>query len=261
MKQTALITGASSGIGAQLAELFARDGYDLVLSARNEQRLLAQKAELESKHGVTVTVMVKDLAARNAPGEVFQATQAQGIDVDVLVSSAGFGDFSRFLDSDLTKQVNMVNLDIVALMQMTHLFGNAMRKRGKGKILNVASIAGFCPGPYMSVYFASKAFVLSFSQAIEEELKGSGVTVTALCPGPTATNFEAAGNMGTSTLFTVFKNATAADVAQAGYRALMKGKPVVTHGFLGHVLNASSRVLPRWLMCKIAKYANGAPTQ
>jgi short-subunit dehydrogenase len=250
MSKTVLITGASGGIGLELAEIFAREGYDMVLVARSEQKLAAAKKRLEEKYQIAVEVMVKDLVIKDAAQEIFTALSDSGKHIDVLVNNAGAGDFGEFADAEWERQYNMIQLNVTALMQMTKLFLNPMLERKEGKILNVASIAAFQPGPLMSVYHATKAAVLYFSEALATELEGSGVTVTTLCPGPTETGFVAAASMENSQLFENFKVSGPESVAAFGYKALMKGKPMVVHGFFNRLAVFSVRLAPRSMVRK-----------
>ena len=254
-KQTALITGASGGLGLALAHRFAKDGYDLILVARSLSKLEAAKADLETAHGVNVTPLAADLGAPDAAKTLMEEIRARTLTVDVLVNNAGFGDFGAFADSDIDKQSAMVDLNVKALMELTHAVLPAMRENKRGKILNVASIAAFQQGPYMSVYYATKAFVLSFSQAIAHELKDSGITVTALCPGPIDTGFVEAADLGRSKLFRSLPVSTPDMVAEYGYKALMKGKTVAIHRFSNKLLIFTGRFAPRKLIshmiCKI----------
>ncbi|NLW78257.1 MAG: SDR family oxidoreductase [Ruminococcaceae bacterium] len=257
MGRTALITGASSGIGYELAKLFAQDGYDLILVARSEKRLNALKTALENQYDVQGTVIVQDLAKENAAQAVYDAVEAAGLTVDVLVNDAGFGDYGRYANTDWDKQQRMVHVNILALMQMTRLFLPQMLQRGRGGILNLASLAAFFPGPYMSVYYASKAFVLSFTEALSAELAGSGVTVTAVCPGPTTTGFEAASGPGTAKLFSALKNATAGEVALFAWHALLCGKPVAIYGGLNRAFIFGARFAPRSAIRAVVKMIQG----
>lgn len=251
MKKTSLITGASSGLGMEFAKIFAREGYDLVLVARSADKLYALKNELESAHGVTAHVFVKDLSEKDAAYDVRDFTSENKITVDVLVNSAGFGDFGAFADCDLQKQNEMVQLNITALMQLTHCYLKPMTERGSGRVLNIASLAAFFPGPLMSVYYASKAFVLSFTEALSVELRGSGVSVTALCPGPTRTRFEENAELGESGLFKHLKNAEASDVAEYGRRKLEKNRVIAVPGGTNRLPTLLSRFAPRALVRKI----------
>lgn len=172
------------------------------------------------------------------------------------MNNAGFGDKASFVDSDWNRQENMAKLNILALMKMTYVFGSDMKKRGRGRILNLSSVAAFSGGPNMSIYYASKAFVLSFSQSVNAELKPYGVTVTALCPGPTATGFEKAAGMKQSKMFSLFPQKPH-DVAEVGYRACMNGKAVKYHSPVTYGFNFLSRILPRAAVCWLAEHVNG----
>lgn len=248
MKKTALITGASGGLGLSFVNIFAADGYDLVLVARNAERLDEIKRETEDRYKVNVLTVPKDLCSDTGASEVFEATKRANITVDVLVNNAGFGDFGEFYKSDLSKQVRMVDLNCIALMELCHLYLPEMVEHGEGRILNVDSIAAFQPGPLMSTYYATKAFVLSFSQALTRELKGTGVSVTALCPGPIRTNFDTAAELGESGLFKNLKVWDPDTVAQFGYKNMNKGKPVCVCGFVNKIIVFSNRLAPRALV-------------
>lgn len=256
MIKTALITGASGGLGYEFAKIFASRKCDLVLVARSKDKLDAIKAELEEKYPINIITIAKDLTEDSAADTIYNKLNILGIRVDYLVNNAGFGDNNCYFDTEWQRQEQMVKLNVLALMHLTHLFGNDMRRRGDGKILNVASIAAYMPGPYMSVYYASKAFVLSFSQAIGAELRKDGVTVTALCPGPTVTGFEAAANLEKALMFKLFKPANAADVAKTGYFAMMKGKSVAFHDFATRSVTILSKVFPSRLTAMAAKVVN-----
>jgi Short-chain dehydrogenases of various substrate specificities len=257
MKGTALISGASGGIGRELAGLFARDGYDLVLVSRGEKQLDAIKVELEQGCGVSVLCIARDLSEEDAAQAVFDTVAASGRSVDVLVNNAGFGDYAPFLESDWETQRNLVQLNIVSLMQMTRLFAPPMAQRRSGRILNVASTAAFQPGPYMASYYASKAFVLSFSESLAAELDGSGVTVTALCPGPTQTGFGSRSSLDDSKLFAKLKVARSSDVAAFGYDALMRGKVVAVHGAQNRFIVFLLRLSPRGLVRRVMRSIQG----
>lgn len=257
MKQTVLITGASSGIGREFAREFGQNGYDLILVARSEEKLKNIQETIERKCQVSVTVIPMDLAHTDAAEELKKKVDSLRLSVNILINNAGFGYRSGFLDSEWSRQKEMMDVNMNALVQMTYVFGQDMRKDGHGKILNVASIAAFCPGPNMSIYYASKAFVLSFSQAVNEELAGTGVSVTALCPGPTTTNFEHAANLESSRMFKSFKPATAASVAHTGFQALASEKPVAYCGAVGKVMNVGSHFFTRRAGVKFAAYING----
>src|ERR1043165_5045854 len=250
MNETALITGASSGIGLDLARLFAKEGYDLVLVARSEGKLRELAAELERDCGVKAHVVVADLAKPEAPRPLVAALP---VDVDVLVNNAGFGVAGPFVATALAKELEMIQVNIVALTELTKLLLAPMVARRRGRVLNVASTAAFQPGPLMAVYYATKAYVLSFSEAIADELRNSGVTVTALCPGPTETGFAAVADMTTTRLFNVAKPMSSADVAPAGYAAMKRGRRVVIPGVKNKLLTQSVRVSPRRLVTTIVR--------
>lgn len=250
---TALITGASSGIGLELAKIFASNKINLVLVARSENKLIELSKELQLQ-GVTVYVLSKDLSDYNSAKEIYDWCNQQGIQIDYLVNNAGVGDFGFFNKSEWIKQEQMINLNITALSYLTHLFLPGMVQRKTGKVLNVASTAAFQPGPLMSIYFATKAFVLFFSEAIANELKGTGVTVTALCPGATESGFQAAAAMEDSKLFKGKKIPSSKEVAAYGYKAMMKGKPVAIHGLKNYLLAQGARFSPRSVTVKVARW-------
>ena len=237
----ALITGASGGLGAEFAKLFAADGYNLILIARRLEKLNELKTELENNYGISVTVFSSDLSEETAAQKVFDFVQSQNLSIDILVNNAGFGDWAFFSDSNLQKQQMMINLNIYTLTTLTHLFLTQMIQRKSGRILNVASIAGFMPGPKMSVYYASKAFVRSFTEALSVELKKtkSGVTVTALCPGPISTDFWNKAEADKSQLSKRVVFANSKKIARYGYKCLMKGKVIALPG-------ASTRIITFW---------------
>lgn len=245
MSKTALITGASSGIGYELARVFAREKHNLVLIARNEKKLQEIAAELTKAHGVQVTVIAKDVSVLGSANEIYDTLKQKGIVIDVLVNNAGFGDFGFFTKTKWEKELEMINLNMTALTALTKLFVGDMVKRKSGKILNVASSAAFQPGPLMAVYYATKAYVLSFSEAISNELNGTGVTVTALCPGPTESGFQAAADMKDSKLVKGKKLPTSQEVAEYGYKALMSGKVVAVPGLMNKIMAQSVRYTPR----------------
>ncbi len=254
-RPVALVTGASSGIGVDLAKLFAQGGHDLVLVARNEQALRAVAADCE-KFAVKAHVLAKDLNDEKAASEIFEELSARGIAVDVLVNNAGFGTHGEFAATDLEQEVGMIRVNIIALIQLTRLFLPPMIERGAGKIMNVASMAGFAPGPYMSVYYATKAFVLSHSIALAQEVKKSGVIVSVLCPGPTKTDFQRRAKIAESKLFKRPRSMSSWDVAKAGYEGLMKGKMIVVPGFGNKVIRVASKVMPRGMVAKVAGKMN-----
>jgi hypothetical protein len=227
--RTALVTGASSGIGCEIARILAENNYNLVLVARDRERLLAVTAELESRHGITATPICKDLSLADSPAELLAETRQRSMSVDVLVNNAGFALGENFASADLSQTVALLNVNVVALTQLTRLFLPGMLSRQRGRILNVGSIAGFYPGPLTACYNASKAFVSSFSLALSNELKGTGVTATCLCPGPTKTRFAQRANLLGARAFS--ENVMdAAMVARIGYDAMMAGERMVIAG-------------------------------
>ncbi len=240
----ALITGASGGLGLEFAKLCAEDGYDVVLVARNENKLNQIKVDLESQYKITAYVCPADLSAVDAAETVYQYTEEQKLNIEILINNAGFGDAGAFHERDWKKQYEMVQVNIVALMQLTHLYTPGMISRKRGRIMNLSSVAAFCAGPYMSIYYASKEFVRSFSEAVAEEVRGTGVTVTALCPGPTATGFEKAADMGDkSAMFR--KAASASEVAKTGYRAMKRGKTLCYVGGYTKLMSFGTRFVSR----------------
>jgi uncharacterized protein len=252
--RTALITGASGGIGQELAKEFAKDNMNLVLVARSERKLKELAAELQSKYKVTVNVVVKDLSNYHTAKEIFDWCLSQNITIDYLVNNAGFGDFGFFAESEWPKQEQMINLNITTLTYLTRLFLPGMIQQKFGRILNVASTASFQPGPTMSVYYATKAFVLHFSEAIANELEGTGVTVTALCPGATESGFQSAAAMEDSKLVKGKKLPTSAEVAAYGYKAMNKGKKVAIHGIMNYLMANSVRFTPRSMVLRIVRF-------
>lgn len=228
MKNVALITGASSGIGKELGKIHAEKGGDLVIVARRKEMLEELKKELEEKHSVSVMTIVKDLGEANAPQEIYNEVKSADIKVDYLINNAGFGLVGTFHELDLDKQVAMMNLNMTALTVLTHLYLNDFIKEGSGKILNVSSTASFQPGPGQAIYFATKAFVQFLSNALSEECRGTGVTITNLMPGATETGFGATSGMDKTALFK--KTASAYKVALDGYNGMMKGKMDVLTG-------------------------------
>jgi hypothetical protein len=252
MNKTALITGASRGIGEEIARIHASKGDDLILVARTLCNMEDLKSELEKAHNIRVHIIQKDLSERDSAALVYDEVTEKGIVVDYLVNNAGFGDFRMFAETEWDKQEKMISVNITALTHLTRLFIPGMIGRGEGKILNVASLAAFQPGPGMAVYFASKAFVLSFSQALNNELKDHGITVTALCPGSTKSDFDAV-IMGDPNLVRERKMDSASEVAEFGYRSMMKGKPVAIYGSKNRAMIFLSRFFPREFIVKMAR--------
>lgn len=253
MKKTALITGASSGIGLELARVHASKGGSLVLIARSKEKLENLKNELEQQYSSTVLVIPKDLSNPEAPQQVYDQLQKENIKIDYLFNNAGFGDYGFFHETNWEKEAQMIDLNVRTLTHFTKLFVKDMVSRKTGKIMNVASTASFQPGPLMSVYYATKHYVLAFSEGIANELKGTGVTVTALCPGPTASGFQDAAAMNDSKLVKGAKLPSAREVAEYGYRSLEKGKVVAIHGFLNKLMAESSRFMPRNIVRSVVR--------
>lgn len=251
-KTYALVTGASSGIGLELAKVLAAQGYNLILSARSTAKLEALAHEIRSL-GVGCEVVSADLSTADGAQKLFQSCREKNLDIEILVNNAGLGGYGNFHERDLSEELNMIQVNVISLTVLSNLFVKEMVKKGRGKILNVASTAAFQPGPLMAVYFATKAFVLSLSEAMAEELKGTGVTVTALCPGATQSGFASTANMTESGLFKGRKLPTSREVAEAGVQALLKGQRVFVHGVLNKLLVESVRVTPRNLITKIVK--------
>lgn len=249
--RTALITGATSGIGLELANLFAKDGINLALVSRNKTDLEKIKLTFEKLYNISVFIYPTDLAKTDAAQQVYETMTNNGIEIEYLVNNAGFGDYAEFSESDAGKNYDMMMLNMVTLTELTHLFLANMKENKAGKILNVASIAAFQPGPIMAVYYATKAFVLSFSEAISEELKGSGVTVTVLCPGPTTTKFQKEANLGKSKLFKSSLVMDAQIVAQIGYDGMNQEKVIVIPGFSNWLFSILVRFIPRALTRKL----------
>ena len=250
---TALITGASNGIGLELARIHASKGDNLVLVARNKAKLEELKQELEGKHKIKVHILAKDLSLANAALEVFEETQNQKLSIDYLINNAGFGDFGMFAETDWNKELQMINLNITSLTQFTKLYLKEMLKRNSGKIMNVASTAAFQSGPTMAVYYATKAYVLSFTEAVNNEVSHSNVTLTALCPGATESGFQAAAAMEESKLVKGRKLPSSRAVAEYGYSAMMQGKTVAIHGTLNYLMANAVRFFPRALIVKITR--------
>jgi uncharacterized protein len=253
MSKTVLITGASNGIGYELAKVHAEKGDDLVLVARSKNKLDELKNELEERHEISVFTIGRDLSLPGAAKDVYDEIKNKNISIDYLVNNAGFGDFGLFAESDWSKQEKMINLNVTALVYLTRLFLPDMISRRSGKILNVASTASFQPGPTMSVYFATKAFVLSFSEAVNEEVREHGITVTALCPGSTNSGFRSVASIEGRKLPDRKNIPSSKKVAEYGYRAMMKGKAVAIHGFKNSILANSVRFGPRSLVVKLAR--------
>lgn len=254
MKKTALITGASNGIGLELAKIFARNDNHLVLVARNTAKLEELKTIIESEFSVNVLVLSKDLSNKNAAQEVYNEIKNKGLVIDYLINNAGFGGFGDFTETQWAKEEEMIALNITALTQFTKLFLKDMVNRKSGKIMNLASTAAFQPGPKMAVYFATKSYVLHFTEAIANEVQNKGVTLTALCPGPTQSGFQDTADMNDSKLIKGRKLPTSQEVAEYGYKAMMSSKTVAIHGWINAIMANSIRFTPRKLAVKIVSY-------
>jgi short-subunit dehydrogenase len=250
---TALVTGASSGIGLELATLLAKDRHGLVLVARGRERLEEIARGLTEEFGVAATVLPADLTDPSAPLDIVLALAEQKLSIDILVNDAGFGVYGFFANTPLGKELAMIQVNITALTHLTKLLLPGMLERRRGRILNVASTAAFQPGPLMAVYYATKAYVLSFSEALGNETAGTGVTVTALCPGPTITEFQKQAGLEMTRLFRSPLVMDAPTVARAGYEGMMRGKRVVVPGATNRTLVQGLRVTPRRLATAIAR--------
>jgi uncharacterized protein len=249
-KQNVLITGASSGIGYEMTKVFAKNGYDLVLVARRIEPMEGLKVEFPD---TTITIIQKDLSVDGSCQEVFE--DLKNVQIDVLINNAGFGDTGEFQTLSLDKQTNMIDLNVRALTELTHLFGSKMVERKSGRILNVASVVAFQPGPTMATYFATKAFVLSLSQALSQEWSKYGVQVMALCPGVTKSGFQESSNQTDKKFVKASNVPTSSQVAQFGYDELMKGKSLTIHGFVNNIICFLPRILPRKLLLGIIEKA------
>ncbi len=251
MQKTVLITGGSSGIGFELAKIFGKNSYNLVLVAQNKDRLEKSADELKNS-GFNVQTIAKDLSDPTSPAQIYEHLNKERISIDVLVNNAGFSNYGPFAETDLELELSELQVNIVSLTHLTKLFVRDMLKKRDGKILNVASTAAFIPGPLMAVYYASKAYVLSFSEALNSELENTGVHVTALCPGPTDTGFAVRGGLQDSPLFQG-KNLGASYVAQAAFDGLMKNQAVVIPGLKNKLMIQSLRLVPRSIIPKVVK--------
>jgi len=253
---TALVTGASSGIGLDLAKLLAARGHHLVLVARNRDALEALASHCASRFRVNASVIVKDLSDPAAPQQIADQLDQKSTTIDILVNNAGFGIHGPFADTDPAAQRALIQVNITSLTELTRLLLPAMIRRRHGRILNVASTAAYVPGPFMSTYYASKAYVLSYSVALARELRPLGVTVTALCPGPTRTAFGQRAGMRDARLFRL-ATMDSHTVAEAGYRALMTGKTIAIPGLLNQLGAALSRLTPYAISSRITALLNG----
>jgi short-subunit dehydrogenase len=258
MKRTALITGASAGLGRELAQLFAADKYDVVLVARRRDQLEELATKLAAEHGVIASVIPADLADPASPQRIVDEVNRRNLAIEFLVNNAGFGTNGRFVELDLGRELAMVQVNITSLVQLTGLLLPAMVARRSGRILNMGSTAGFQPGPLMATYYATKAFVNSFTEALHHELRGSGVTATVVCPGATDTEFGATSGNGASRLFRMGAM-PAAPVARFAYHAMMAGKPVAIPGLRNKLTLQVQRVSTRGLTRAVAARLNQVP--
>jgi short-subunit dehydrogenase len=252
--QTALITGASSGLGASFARQLAREGYRLILTSRRQESMQNLKMELVANHGSEIAIIQADLSVDAERMRLCAEVDAMAWPVDVLINNAGFGTHGYFHTANERSQSDMIQVNILALTMLTRHFAGAMIERNRGAILNVASVAAFQPGPMMAVYFATKAYVLSFSEALSEELRGSGVVVTALCPGPTESEFMSVSGMEKARLIKGRKLPGADPVVELGLRALRRGKRRVIHGTLNRIQSALSILMPRTLVLRVTHF-------
>jgi short-subunit dehydrogenase len=243
-QKTALITGATSGIGRELAKLFAQDKYNLVIVARSQDELTQTASELQQQYGVQVTTIAKDLFQRQAPFEVYDQIQGQGIQIDALVNDAGQGQYGQFTTTDINRELDIIQLNIGAYVTFTKLFLQEMVARKDGKILQVSSLGAEIPGPLQAVYHGTKAFVTSFTEAVREEVKESGVTITILEPGVTATDFFHKADMERAKIVAEGPQANPADVAKDGYEALLAGKDKVVSGLMNKAQAVLGNLLP-----------------
>lgn len=255
MGKYALLTGASGGLGYQFAHLLAADGYDLLLVARNQGKLEKLKTEIERQYPIKAEIFVLDLNEEGASQKLFQMTSPYDF-ISCLINNAGFGYLSDFLDSDLSHQEELLAVNNKVLIELCYLYGQKMKERKEGYILNIASTAALSPGPHMATYFASKSFVLSFSEALHEEVKGQGIKVSCLCPGPTDTGFEKNAQMHNSAMFNSLPVSKPDKIAKKGYKRLKKGKAVTYAGPVTHWMAFFSRIFPRSWMRRIIGSVN-----
>jgi hypothetical protein len=253
-RSVALITGASGGIGLELARLCAKGGHDVILVARSQAKLEEIAKYLSGMYQARVEIIVADLADPEAPQAIMEEVARRGLGIDVLVNNAGFGQWGLFGRGDPARQLAMVHVNVVALMQLTRLALPRMVSQRRGRILNVASTAGFAPGPLMAVYYATKAFVVSFTEAVAQELKGTGITATALCPGPTRTGFGAEAGTADTNLFKTPAVMDPAPVAEAGYRGMIRGRVLVVPGIPNKLLLLVIRLSPRWAVRVVSRW-------
>ena len=252
--KTVLITGASSGIGYEFAKIYAKKGYNLVITARRKNNLDRIKQELESfDTAICVDIIVLDLSKQNSAKELYEVVKQRGILIDTLINNAGFGVYGNFIETDIEKEIDMIELNIKSLVVLTKLFLKDMVSRNNGTIINVASTAAFQPGPLMSVYYASKSFVLSFTEAIRNEVRDTNVNISVLCPGPTDTEFEKSASLEESSLFTKLKVMKPEKVAIIGYKGINRNKSVIIPGILNNILITFNKIIPRALVINFVR--------
>mgnify|MGYP003587347708 CR=1 FL=1 len=250
--RTVLITGASSGIGYEFAKIFAKNGDNIVITARRKENLDKIKEEL-SQFNVKIDTVVLDLSQKDGAKNLYNEIKSRGIVVDTLINNAGIGVYGKYIDTDMDKEIQLVDLNVNSLLILTKLFLKDMVANNKGDILNVASIASFLPGPLMSVYYASKAFVLSFSESIRNEVSDTNVNISVLCPGPTSSEFEKSANSEDSALFSKSKVMTPLQVAEIGYKGLQKKKAIIITGGTNRLIVFLNKLTPRSIMAKIVR--------
>ncbi len=258
--QTALVTGASAGIGVDLAECFAKDGYDLILTARSEGALQEVANRLSAAYGVKTHIIAQDLGAYGGGAAVAAAIAAKGLNVDVVVNNAGYGHAGALTSSDMQTQLGMIDLNVRALVELTYIYWDRMIANKRGGVLNVASTAAFQPGPLMANYYASKAYVLSFSEAMWEEARGTGVHVSCLCPGPTVSKFRERAGTDKTRLASSSKAMPSAPVARAGYNAWRRNKRVIVTGASNKFIAGVGKFLPRETVLKLVRNLQSPPT-
>jgi uncharacterized protein len=255
-KENVLITGASGGIGEEFARKFAQNGYNVILVARNEDKLKALKQELENTTSSTVYILKADLSVQDEVTRIYQLLQSEQMEVDILINNAGFGLFGEFTDTDLSQELNMIDLNIKTVTHLTKIFLSDMVKRNSGKIMNVASTAAFQPGPLMAVYYATKAYVLSFSEALANELQGTNVNVSVLCPGATETGFSNRAQLQESKLFqSGVMNVK--EVVEVGFHGLLSKETIIIPGMKNKLLANSVRFMPRKMVTRIVRNVQG----
>lgn len=255
INSTALITGASGGIGYELAKIAASYKINLILVARNKEKLEEIRKELKAGFGVEVITFAYDLSIPENLPKLVEDIDREKLTVDILINNAGFGDLGAFIDTSVEKELNMINLNVYALTYLTKLFYKRMVESGKGRIMNLSSVAAFFPGPHMAVYYATKAYVESLTESLAAESKGTGVSVTALCPGPTRSNFFAAASMNNMSRMKRFLGLPSAEtVARYGFKKMMKGRTIAIHGFMNQLSIFMMRFAPRKTAAFLVKW-------